>query len=428
MDLSSRAAEALPDGCEFLDAFVFDVNGIARGKRLPASAWPGLLREGITFSASALILDATGASRGPLGLGAEDGDPDAIAMPLPGTPMPVPWRVGLAQVQLGMAGQWFDPRRVLEDVVAICRADGLHPVVACELEFYLIVPDAQGRPVPPRLRNGDIAGSAGHLCVQRIEDHGEFLHALHAALAAQGIAAGALVSEYGPGQFEVNLPHLADPLLAADQAALLRRATLGVAAARGARASFMAKPYADQPGSGLHMHLSFVDETGRNRFAADGGEALLRRAIAGMRALHRESMAFFAPSFSAYRRYRPGAFVALDGAWGENRRDVAFRIPAGAGAARRVEHRVAGADASPHLAMAAVLAAAHHGIAQSLAVDADAPPPPRDIFAALGAMSGARVLPRYVGADFLRLFVALKQAEAAALLDAVTDPEYRFYL
>lgn len=420
-------APALPPGTRFVDAFVFDVNGCARGKRLPSTAWGALAQTGAAFSASALILDATGASRGPLGLGTADGDPDAVAYPVPGRLAPVPWAPGLAQVLLGMEGAlWFDPREILARVVARCRADGLFPVVACELEFCLVRCDRRGRPAPPRLRDGVVPASSGHLCVQRIEEHGAFLHALHAALAVQDIAGGALVSEYGPGQLELNLPHRDDPLRAADEAALLRRATTGVAASMGLRATFMAKPYAQHPGNGLHIHLSLADTAGENRFAHD--ETLLHHAIGGCQALHAESMALFAPAFADYRRLRAGAFVAAASTWGENRRDVALRIPAGARAARRIEHRAAGADASPHLAMAAVLAAVHHGVTRGLPATDRGEPLPLDLFASLARLERAETLAGYLGADFLRLFAALKRAEAAALFDEITDAEYGFYL
>jgi glutamine synthetase len=260
-----------------------------------------------------------------------------------------------------------------------------------------------------------------------VEDHGAFLHALHAALAAQGIAAGTLVSEYGPGQFEVNLCHTPDPGLAADQAALLRRAAAGVAASQGLRASFMAKPYVDQPGSGLHVHVSLLDEAGRNRFSAADGQALLENAIGGLQALLAESMAVFAPSFSAYRRYRAGAFVSTDGGWGENDRRAAFRIPSGGAASRRVEHRVAAADASPHLVLACILAGIHDGITRKRAAE-KAVAAPRDLVTALAAFEAAPVLRDYLPGRFPALFAALKRAEAADLQSEIADREFAFYL
>jgi glutamine synthetase len=423
--------DALPPGAKFVDAFIIDINGIPRGKRLAAAEWRGAASR-VAFSASSLVLDARGHAQGPLGIGTEDGDPDSFGTPIPGRVAAVPWaHAPVAQSLLSMRTEagalWFDSRQILAEIVVRCRADGLFPVVACELEFYLLRRGADGTPMPPPAAPGARAPDNGHLCPQQVEAHAPLLHDLHDALAAQGIAAGTIVAEYGPGQFEVNLQHGPDPLRAADDAVLLRRAAAGVAAHHGLRASFMAKPYPNHPGNGLHVHVSLVDEAGHNRFGAADGQALLEQAVAGMQALHAESMAFFAPSFSAYRRLRGGAFVAARGTWGENSRAVAFRIPPGAAAARRIEHRVAAADASPHLVMAAILAALHHGITGRL-VPGEPAAAPTDIFAALDRLSHAERLASYLPSRFAELFVALKRAEALDLLEQPTPREFDFYL
>jgi glutamine synthetase len=421
----------LPPGSQFVDAFIIDINGIPRGKRLAASEWRGPSPR-VAFSASALVLDACGHAQGPLGIGTEDGDPDAFGTPVPGRIVPVPWaQAPVAQSLLSMRTEsgplWFDSRQILADVVARCHADGLLPVVACELEFYLVTQALDGTPAPPPTRAGHRPAGAGHLCPQEVEAFAPLLHDLHAALAAQGIAAGTMVSEYGPGQFEVNLQHGPDPVRAADDAVLLRRAAQGVAARHGLRASFMAKPYADQPGNGMHIHISLVDTEGKNRFGAAGGQTLLEQAVAGMQALHAESMALFAPSFSAYRRMRGGAFVAARGTWGENSRAVAFRIPPGGAANRRVEHRVACADASPHLVMAAVLAGLHHGITSGLEPAAPVGVP-GNIFAALDSFVRGAVLPGYFPSRFVDLFAALKRSETEDVLATPSPQEFVFYL
>jgi glutamine synthetase len=428
----------LPPGANFVDAFVLDVNGIARGKRLPSVEF--VAASGVAFSAGALVLDARGMMQGPLGIGTQDGDPDGLGLLVPGTLQPVPWAKPAGQVAqclLSMhrdgAPLWYDPRQVLSDIVARCRADGLHPVVACELEFYLVEVDAAGCPHPPHAGTRD---QSGHLCLQHLERNSALLHDLHAALAAQGISAGTLVSEYGPGQFEVNLTHGPDPVLAADQAALLRRAAQGVAAAHGQRATFMAKPYPRHAGSGLHIHVSLNDDvglkpTGHNRFGAAGGQALLEHAIGGMQALLPASMALLAPSFSAYRRYQPGAFVANGGSWGENSRAAAFRIPPGGATSRRIEHRVACADASPHLAMACVLAALHYGITKRLAplpAGVEMAGVPMDFLGALARFEADATLASYLPARFQAMFAALKRTETAELLGEVSPAEFAWYL
>jgi glutamine synthetase len=426
------AAFALLPETQFVDAFIIDVNGLPRGKRLPAADWRAAALNGVAFSAGALVLDARGMMQGPLGIGTGDGDPDGFAHPVAGRLQPVPWAEPHGQVsqcllgmQSGGAPLWYDPRQILATIVDRCAADGLHPVTACELEFYLVDLDGAGRPHPP---GAGTRAQSGHLCLQHLQNNAAVLHGIHAALAAQAITAGTLVSEYGPGQFEVNLTHKADPLAAADEAALMRRAVHGVAYQHGKRATFMAKPYGDQAGSGLHIHVSLIDAQGGNRFGAAGGQALLEHAIGGMQALLAESMALLAPNFSAYRRYRPGAFVASGGSWGENSRAAAFRIPPGSARARRIEHRVACADASPHLAMACVLAGLHYGIKHEMTPQPPGTDMPADFYAALSRFATGAVLHQYLPPDFPALFAALKRAETADLLEEISRAEYEWYL
>lgn len=431
---------------EAVDAFIIDVNGNALGKRLPASHLRSLVRNGVQFSACAPILDCRGLGHNPAGLGGEDGDPDGTAMPVPGTLAPVPWAARpTAQLlcAMGEAGTgaplWHDPRAILADIVARCRADGLFPVVACELEFTLLeaarTPD--GGIAPAGLpRTGQRPRAEANLSVEAVEEHAGFLGRITDAARAQGLPLAGAVAEYGLGQFEVNLDHVADPMAAADQAALLRRLVRGVARAQGQEATFMSKPFADQPGNGFHIHVSLVDAQGRNRFSQPGGEALLRQAVAGMQALMLDSVALLAPNFNAHRRYL-GLFVPTSRAWGHNNRSVAFRIPAAGGEARRVEHRVAGAEASPHLVMAAVLAAVHHGVTRALEPTApivgDAgsrrdPAFPDGLLAALSRLERSRRLAEYFPRRFLGAYTASKRGEYADLIAQVFPREYDFYL
>jgi glutamine synthetase len=313
-------------------------------------------------------------------------------------------------------------------------------VVACELEFYLLDAgrDAAGLIRSPTIpANGTPERQHRNLSVQQVEDYQPFLHAVAEACRAQGLRSGSLVAEYGLGQFEVNLEHLDDPVRAADEAVLLRRIVKGVAHAQGREATFMAKPFVDRTGSGLHVHLSLVDENGRNRFGMDDGEALLRSAVAGCQALMRESMGLFAPNFNSYRRFAPRLFAPMNRHWGYNNRSVAFRIPAVGGDARRIEHRVAGADANPHLVMAALLAAVHHGITDNLSPTDPAtgnvggerdPEFPRDMFSALDALESARLLSQYVPARFLKLYAELKRNEFDDMTAQVMPSEYDYYL
>ena len=308
--------KANPD-IEAIDAFIIDVNGNTTGKRLPVSDGDKLFEDGVQFSACAPIADARGLGQGPMGIGKADGDPDGTAWPVAGSLQRVPWvKTPTAQVVVQMTDvrsgrdMWFDSRTILRDLVARCRSAGLHPVVACELEFYLIDkkrgPEGQiqlgalpGRSAPRR---------AANLSVEAVEEAAEFFAAIDAAARIQQLPICGTVAEYGIGQYEVNLHHLADPLLAADHAVLLKRLVKGVARSFDLDATFMAKPFAAQPGNGLHVHVSLVDEAGNNRFGAAQGEALLQHAIGGAQALMYDSLALFAPNFNSQRRYL-GMFV-----------------------------------------------------------------------------------------------------------------------
>jgi glutamine synthetase len=292
-----------------LDAFIIDVNGNALGKRVPIEDAPKIFDDGVQFSACALIADSRGLGHNVQGMGTSDGDPDGTALPIRGTLCLAPWsQVTVAQVMCHMRdvdlqqSLWFDPRVILASVVDQCRAAGIHPVVACELEFYLIDPRrtadggiALAAPAP----NAGPPRRAANLSLEAVETNATFLSRIDAAAAAQGVPVCGAVAEYGIGQYEVNLRHTADPLAAADHAVLLKRIVKGVAQSMGMQATFMAKPFAQQPGSGLHVHVSVVDEDGDNRFGAAGGEVLLQQAIAGMQAMMYESVGLCAPNFAS---------------------------------------------------------------------------------------------------------------------------------
>jgi glutamine synthetase len=200
--------------------------------------------------------------------------------------------------------------------------------------------------------------------MQDLDDYQDFTDEVTAACAAQGIPADTAVAEYAPGQFEINLRHRDDALRACDDAIGLRRAVKEVAARQGLMASFMAKPFADQAGSGTHIHVSVVDAEGRNIFACtpDAPSAALKHGIGGLQRIAKDCMLMFAPHANSYRRFVLNAFVPLNDCWGFNNRTVAMRVPHSDPANVRIEHRIAGADANPYLVTAAVLAGILHGL------------------------------------------------------------------
>jgi len=431
-------------GLEAIDAFTIDVNGNTAGKRLPARDGEKLYEDGVQYSACSLIADSRGLGQGPLGIGKADGDPDGTALPLPGKLCRVPWTSApTAQVMCHLTDVatgrpiWYDPRVILGDVVKACRAAGLNPVAACELEFYLIDPKRgpDGQIFVGALPGRSPSRRAANLSLEAVDDASAFLSRVDEAARVQGLPVCGAVAEYGIGQYEVNLRHVADPLLAADHAVLLKRLVKGVARSVGLEATFMAKPFASQPGSGLHVHVSLIDGEGRNRFGAPGGEVLLRHAIAGAQALMYDSLALFAPNFNSQRRYL-GLFVPTTRDWDHNNRSVAFRVPAATGQARRLEHRVAGADASPHLTVAAILAGILHGVTRELepteplggkASRGSDPNFPSDLIVALDRLENSTLLGEYVPPKYLELYSELKRGEYGELIEEVFTREYDFY-
>ena len=220
---------------------------------------------------------------------------------------------------------------------------------------------------------------------------------------------------------------------------MFKRAVKGVVRRHGLQATFMSKPYLAEAGSGMHMHISLRNKAGRNAF--DGGKKraspTLERALGGILDLLPESMAFLAPNTNAFRRYVPNIFVPIRRTWGFENRSVALRIPLGPGAARRIEHRVAGADANPYLVLATALAGIDHGIANKItppepfegnaghAYDPDLPFRPRR---ALEQLERSAVLADYFGAEYLRAYVACKSAELDTFESEITRQEYAWYL
>jgi glutamine synthetase len=360
-------------GCEQIDLLLPDMNGLLRGKRITRDALEKVYQNGVCLPMSLIATDITGNTVEETGLGYDIGDKDRVCRPVPGTLRPVPWsNKPMAQLLLSMEdshGGAFEanPREVLKRVLARYAARGLKPVVAIELEFYLFdrLPDAHGRPQPPiNPHNGARNTGTQVYYIEDLNDFGPFIDAVAGACKVQGIPADTAVAEYAPGQFEINLKHRDDALLACDDAIYLKRAIKAVAQQQGLQASFMAKPLVDQAGSGLHIHVSVLDKDGNNIFACtpDQPAAALKHAIGGLQRSAQDCLLLFAPNANSYRRFVLNAFVPLNTVWGFNNRTVAMRIPHSDEKNTRIEHRIAGADANVYLAAAAVLAGMLDGI------------------------------------------------------------------
>ncbi len=446
-----EAEEFLKNNPEVLgiDLFVCDTNGVARGKRIDRDTLVKAYKSGAALPGSIFSLDITGDCIEEAGLGFDIGDADQMCWPIPGTLRLVPWQKRpMAQVLMTMVdnttGQPFfaDPRAVLANVLERFKALKLTPVVAVELEFYLI--DRQRvntyTPQPPISPfTGRREESTQVYAIQDLDDFDDLLEDLARCIEVQDLPADTAVAEYAPGQYEINLVHQPDALRACDDAFLLKRLIKGVTIEHNYEATFMAKPYDDKAGSGTHIHVSLIDENGDNVMAKASGEYtdMLRWALGGLMATMHEGMAIFAPNANSYRRFRVNSFVPNCPAWGVNNRSVSLRIPTGGPDATRVEHRVAGADANPYLLVATVLAGMHYGIVNKL----DCGPEtkgnayaqhkatlPNTWAWALEEFEQAKIIPEYLGKDFCKVYLACKKAEYNEFNYHVSPLEYQWYL
>jgi glutamine synthetase len=431
---------------ELCEVILPDLAGNLRGKWLTRDKLPGVFNGELKLPVSSVVFDSWGRDVEEWVFGSGDGD--GICVPEPASLAPVPWAPRpMAQMLISLTLEDgtpypLDPRQLLRGVQERFRQRGLQPVVASEMEFFLLRPerDAQGRPL--HTQTDSVGGALGHGQTYGLEAMAEvegFLHEVRDGGIAQNLPLDTLTKESAPSQYEINLLHLPDALLAADQALLLQRLIRGVARRHDLLATFMAKPFGDLAGNGMHFHCSLVDREGNNVFD-DGGEdgsAMLRHAIAGCLETLPDVMLLLAPSLNAFRRFQRGMHTPLTPCWGYENRTVALRVPAGSPAARRLEHRVAGADAQPHLAVAALLAGMLYGIDRQL----EPPPPiegnayeqleptlPRHWEDALERFRQSRFVADYLGRELQEVYTQLKQQEINEFGLHVTPLEYDTHL
>ena len=423
---------------------VVDINGVFRGKRLPASATEKVFKGNLKLPASTLHVDIFGRDAIDSGLVLETGDRDGTVKPTERGPLPLTWvedDVAFLPCQMytheGPLSP-IDSRGQLQAVVGACAEAGLTPVCATELEFYLFDPQLAEMQPPLVPGTSQRMVNAGLYSIDLLEALKGFTDDLYQACEAWDVPADAAISECGQGQFEVNLLHCADPVKAADDAALFKFIVRGVARKHGLGATFMAKPYGEDAGSGFHLHASMLDAEGGNVFddGSEWGGDTLRAAVAGLLSSMAESTLLFAPHLNSFRRLRDGTHAPTMAAWGHDNRTAAVRIPASPGVARRFEHRVAGADANPYLVLTAVLAAALEGIkakAQPPApftgssYEQDLPRLPTSWTDALLVFHNSDFVERTFGAAFRRAFVAAKKQEIDTFAEAVSAFEIAAY-
>lgn len=429
---------------EVIEALLVDINGVHRGKWISPdkllSVFDGQLRMPLT----AVTPDIWG--RDVPALCSKTGDGDGICLPTARTLKRLPWLARpTAQVYLHLTHEgkpWeYDPRVVLANIQRRFEQKGLRPVVAPELEFMLLSADsdAEGKPQTPQtFINGSTRVGGQLYSTDLMHEFADVMHEMREACDALDLRLDTLVKELAPGQYELNQHHVADALEAADNAQILKRVIKGVARKHGYVATFMPKPFADVDGNGFHTHISVIDEDGRNIFddGSERGSKELRHAIAGLAQSMPDLLLVFAPHRNSYRRYASGTHVAPAPTWAYENRDVALRVPVGSPDSRRVEHRVAGADANPYLVLSAILAGVLHGLENKLEPDApiaeDAAAIERTLAAdwrtAIGDFAASDIVPHYFGATFREAMLAIKRFELDQFDRTVTAFEYDTYL
>ena len=351
-----------------LRVLVADLNGIPRGKRLPISHLKKILSSSSRMPLSVLNLDILGNDIEDSPLVFESGDADGNLFPTDRGPVPINW---LKEPTVYIQHQSFnednspfpgDPRHALISVMDKYKKKELSPIISTELEFCLT--NASGLPTPANSpATGKPMVGQEILSLQELDGLDGFFNDLYDACDLMNISAQAAITESGLGQFEINLNH-GDAIKIADDTWLFRQATRGVALKHGMRATFMAKPYAQEAGNGLHVHFSILNKNNKNIFDDNSkkGSKHLLSAISGCLAFMQDSALIFAPNHNSYNRFTAGAHAPTIINWGYENRTTAIRIPGGPNIAKRIEHRVAGGDANPYLVLAAILGAALNGM------------------------------------------------------------------
>ena len=436
-----------------LEVVSVDMNGMLRGKRIPRSEFATLFSAGLNSPGSVPLMNSRGDACDDSGIGTLDGDPDMCLRPVAGSLAPIPWlRSNTHQV----LATWFeldgtplswDPRVVLQQALQPLTDMGLKVVIATELEFYLLEPGTETVPTP---RLASIPGTGlkqwgiQYGAQEDMWDFDDFFDGVRTSCELQNLPCTTAHTEWAPGQFEINLHHIDDVVLACDQSVLLKRLVKGLARQQGMGATFMAKPFAEHSGSGLHIHISVYDAQGNNIFAdPDATETppispRMRHALGGLADTMAQAQAIYAPNANSYRRLRPGSYVPLTPNWGYNHRGVSLRIPVSDVNNLRIEHRVAGADANPYLVVATILAGIHHGLSNEC--DPGAPVAegemlteqvitlPNEWGAALLAYEQGEILPHYLGEQYARLFAVIRRDEFNQYQAVVSNLDYEWYL
>lgn len=432
-------------GIEDIECITPDQAGVARGKMMPTKKFTSNTSLALP-SAVFMTTISGGYPESGNGFNYPEDDGDLKLVPDLSTLTIVPWEEDpTAAVICDLVHQdgrsvEFTPRNVLRRVLAAYDKRGLKPVVAPEIEFYLVRknPDPDYPLTPPVGRSGRAIGGGAGYSIAGVNEFDELIDDIYHFSEQQGLEIDTLIHEEGAGQLEINLRH-GDPVELADQVFMFKRTIREAALKHDTYATFMAKPIQGQPGSAMHIHQSIVDKkTGRNIFSAEDGsetEAFFH-FIGGMQKHVPNALVMLAPYVNSYRRLTQGASAPVNTKWGYDNRTTAFRVPRSDAAARRVENRIPSSDANPYLALAASLACGLLGLINKL----EAEPPvltaanndeidlPRGLLEAVDLFESDDELAQVLGKPFTTTYAAIKRAEFETFMEVISPWEREYLL
>ncbi|MEL0179197.1 MAG: glutamine synthetase family protein [Deltaproteobacteria bacterium] len=424
------------------DVLIPDMNGVFRGKRVTLEKFKKISNDGMFLPASVFGMDVVGETIEETGLGISSGDSDRHCSLIPGSLKPIPWQPGIGQMMLAMEEKdgspfYGNPREVLKNLLKKNDLQGFQWKAAFELEFF-VIESQKGNDETIKIPDSlNTETSEGQLySIGSLELCRKWLEEIVENCASMGVPADTSVAELAPGQFEINLHHVNDPLLACDHALNLKQVVKGTLRNHGMKATFMAKPFASLPGSGMHLHLSLYDNQGENLLAPKNSKKL-NQAVSGILDLMPESMIFCAPHANSYHRFEENSYAPINATWGKDNRTTALRIPSGNEDSTRIEHRLSGADANPYLVMAMLISGFLHGFEEDPEIPPEtigngyedgSRPLPQSWEAALDLFQNKSRLSSILGQEFSTLYTQLKSGEQKRFRRVITPHEYDWYL
>ena len=434
---------------EKIEFIYVDFNGIPRGKNASPKTLLKASEGGLKMPISSYVLDVWGDNPKGTGL-VMSGDGDAICRIVESSLAITPWSSrNTAQCIVSMEDGngdaiYADPRNVLNSILSRFKNLGLRPVIAPEMEFYLIDKQLQknGHPQMPLIPGTNRRYEEVQLLnLSEMDDFEEFFELVEKSAISLGIPAETAIKECAPGQFEINLLHHNDALLMADQAFLMKRLIKNCARKFNLNATFMAKPFSEEAGNGMHAHLSIIDKDGKNIFKVNKNkqpEGVFASAIAGLLKNAPDFLSFYAPHSNSYRRLVHNADHAPTTlSWGNENRTALVRLPEASNKATRLEFRLPSADSNPYLVFASILASVLNGIENEFNLEketignAHAQHEPELGITwreAVHKTSVSSVVKEFFGDRFQQSYQCVKESEIKRFESTITDFEYNSYL